>query len=91
MSKAGGSEMGPVLGSPATTGTAFNTLASYLFGANSKSESMAMTTPVEIRRGGGEYSMSFGESLPWKRRDECPSWPCLYRRFIRLSIMTRTR
>jgi len=54
------------MGSPTTTGTAFNTLASYLFGYNTKKEAMAMTTPVEIRRGGGGggggeggYSMSF--------------------------------
>jgi len=30
----------------ATAGTAFNTLASYLFGSNEDSKSMAMTTPV---------------------------------------------
>ena len=31
---------------PAKAGTAFNTLASYLFGANEESKSMTMTTPV---------------------------------------------
>ena len=30
----------------ATTGSAFNTLAAYLFGANKESKSMTMTTPV---------------------------------------------
>lgn len=48
------------MGSPTSTGTAFNTLASYLFGSNSRRESMAMTTPVEIRKGGADsYTMSF--------------------------------
>ena len=55
----GGGEAGPVLGSPTMTGGAFNTLASYLFGYNEAKASLAMTTPVEIRkeahhRGGGE-------------------------------------
>lgn len=54
------SSSSPVLGSPSSTGTAFNTLASYLFGYNARRESMAMTTPVEIRKAGADsYTMSF--------------------------------
>lgn len=50
-----------MLGSPAATGSAFNTLARYLFGYNQQKEAMAMTTPVEIRRSAERdtYSMSF--------------------------------
>eukprot|EP00952_Eustigmatos_sp_NYUAD-ZCMA_P003310 14478-Eustigmatos_ZCMA.PRE.1 len=56
----GGEGAGPVLGSPMVTGTAFNTLASYMFGDNSGREAMAMTTPVEIRKDArATYSMRF--------------------------------
>jgi hypothetical protein len=45
----------------ATTGTAFNTLAAYLFGANKDGKSMAMTTPVTTTSL-GEMRFYLGES-----------------------------
>jgi hypothetical protein len=45
----------------ATTGTAFNTLAAYLFGANKDGKSMTMTTPVTTTSL-GEMRFYLGES-----------------------------
>jgi hypothetical protein len=57
-----------------SSGTGFNTLASYLFGKNEAKEGMKMTMPVEITtssEAGVDGSMSF--VLPKKNSDEPPA------------------